>query len=592
MIGLPLSLRRLAPLFPLVIVLGLAACPGLPQVQAQAADPPPAKGADDKAPGKKKKQPPEDAEKQATKDAQDEKAKSKDSQKKTDKAKPKQQKKAGEKDGQQKPEQDADDKADKPAESGEAENDEGEEGDEKPAGPETVTLKKEPLRVDVTVKGVLQSQETAEIVLRPDTWGSFTVLETVEHGARVKRGDLLIACETEKIDEAIADLRTEIQLMQLSMKEAQDNVEFLEKGVAMDRESYERTQRYTQEDLKRFLEEELPFQKKAAEFMLKTAKDYVAYQREELKQLEKMYEADDLTEETEEIILRRARDALERAEFSLKQAKQDRDELFAITFPRAETRMKKSAERERLSLAKAKAMLPLQLKQQKIETEKLEIRLKRSREKLDELLADRKLMNIRAPVAGVVYYGESERGQWSSISSAAERLKQGASLSPNKVLMTIVQTRPLAIRATVAEKHLHEVRPGVKGYATPAGYPRLKLEAIVAEVGNVPVTSSSYDAKITVALDDEAKPLMPGMNCNVKLRTYENRDALTVPPSAVKTDPDDPQQHFVMLLPENKKKKSVKRAVEIGRRTEKRVEIVKGLAGGDRVLKQYPNDDK
>ena len=37
----------------------------------------------------------------------------------------------------------------------------------------------------------------------------------------------------------------------------------------------------------------------------------MAYQKEELHQLEKMYKADDLTEETEEIILTRARHRLQ-----------------------------------------------------------------------------------------------------------------------------------------------------------------------------------------------------------------------------------------------------------------------------------------
>ena len=54
---------------------------------------------------------------------------------------------------------------------------------------------------------------------------------------------------------------------------------------------------------------------------LKSSEQYLAYAAEELNQLKKMYEADDLTEETEEIILQRAQYQYERAKFSMKQLK-------------------------------------------------------------------------------------------------------------------------------------------------------------------------------------------------------------------------------------------------------------------------------
>ena len=58
--------------------------------------------------------------------------------------------------------------------------------------------------------------------------------------------------------------------------------------------------------------------------VVKKAKDYLEYQKEELRQLEKMYGADDLTEETEEIVLKRQRDAVELAIFSLQRARTSR----------------------------------------------------------------------------------------------------------------------------------------------------------------------------------------------------------------------------------------------------------------------------
>ena len=52
-----------------------------------------------------------------------------------------------------------------------------------------------------------------------------------------------------------------------------------------------------------------------ANFSLKSAEASLANAMEELKQLEQMYKEDELTEESEEIVLKRAQQAVESAEF-------------------------------------------------------------------------------------------------------------------------------------------------------------------------------------------------------------------------------------------------------------------------------------
>ncbi len=56
-----------------------------------------------------------------------------------------------------------------------------------------------------------------------------SVLKAVEHGAVVKQGDLVLALDTEKIDRVIADLRTELELNELALKQAAAQLAALEK---------------------------------------------------------------------------------------------------------------------------------------------------------------------------------------------------------------------------------------------------------------------------------------------------------------------------------------------------------------------------
>ena len=126
------------------------------------------------------------------------------------------------------------------------------------------------------------------------------------------------------------------------------------------------------------------------------------------------------------------------------------------------------------------------------------------------------------------------------------------------------------------------LRPNLKGTATPVAFPDLRLPVTVDTTSDIPTGPGSFEAKLTVDLKKGAKLLMPGMACKVKLMAYLKQDALTVPPSAVVTDELDDQKQTVEVLEKDGTTKT--RAVTIGRKTDKQVEILKGLSEGEEVV--------
>ncbi|MBN2022441.1 MAG: HlyD family efflux transporter periplasmic adaptor subunit [Pirellulales bacterium] len=450
-----------------------------------------------------------------------------------------------------------------------------------PAKPETCEAKREPLRIDVEVKGTFEPRRVTSISLRMKQWSTLTVLKAVEHGARVEQGDLLVALDLDKIDEAIADLQAQIRLADIDLERGRQELAAMKKLAPMDLAATARNERILREDFDRFMKIELPTARESADFYLKMAADNLAYEREELDQLEKMYKADDLTEETEEIVLRRAKDSVERAEHSYKLSKLRHEQAVKFGLPREEQSVKDSFERDKIALAQAKILLPMGLKRQQWTMRKTEVERARADEKLKELLADRAAMTIKAPVDGVVYYGKWVDGAWSG-ATTSDQLARGTTLQADKVFMTIVQTRPLRIRAEIAEKDLQYVHAGLKGVAHPTAFSDRKLQAVVADVAEVPSAGGSFGATLTLAGGD-VKALAPGMTCAVTLPGYVNPKALVVPPTAVGTEPLDREKHFVYRV--GKDDKPVKRPVELGKRTDKGVEILKGLAEGDKILR-------
>jgi multidrug efflux pump subunit AcrA (membrane-fusion protein) len=152
--------------------------------------------------------------------------------------------------------------------------------------------------------------------------------------------------------------------------------------------------------------------------------------------------------------------------------------------------------------------------------------------------------------------------------------------------MTIVNPRPLHLHASVPEKELHAVRPGLEGKAVPVGYPELKFSAKVEKVGTIAESAGTFDSELTVSIPATAAAVMPGMACKITLVTYHKKDALTIPVGSLFAEDDDADQHYVYLAGADGKHE--KRPVKIGQKTEKKVEITDGLKAGDEVLLEAP----
>lgn len=461
--------------------------------------------------------------------------------------------------------------------------------DAKPASsePATHTVKADLLKIDLELDGVFVAQTMTLVELRPESWSSFKVVEAVEHGEQVEKGDVLVEFETDKIDEAIADQETAQELASLSLKQAELGLKLLETTTPIDLKMVERQKRMMAEDLARFLKIDIDLTKKSAESSLKSSEQSLEYQLEELNQLEKMYKADDLTEETEEIILKRQRHAVERAKFYLELAKNRYDETLNVYLPRDKESMQVSADLYELTMDRTKAALPIDLEREKIGLEKLKVQQKRDLEKFQELKKDRKLMTITAPAAGIVYYGKCVRGKWSGASTIADKLQPGASASAGP-LMTIVSPRPLQVRATVSESDLHWVKKGMRGTVTPTALPDARATATISEMDQIPGLDNTYSATFRVALNEEMDAIMPGMKCKVKLVPYLKKRTLVIPSKAMKTDELDDTRQYVQLV--NDDGRVVKQAVTIGEKKGETVEILDGLAKGDKILAEYPKD--
>ena len=463
-----------------------------------------------------------------------------------------------------------------------------EESSESTSKPQVYVVKKRPFRVAVALDGVFEAQNVSEIILRPEEWSSLVVLKAVEHGAAVKRGDLLLALDTEKIDRAISEFRSELATSDLSLKLAEAQLVAAEKSAPLDADANARAQRGAEEDWKEYLSVGKPLTVKLTDYQLKMAQEMLEYQEEEYRQLEKMYKANDLAEETEKIVLRRAKNGVERAKFNLEYSKALHDEARRFALPRQSDKLRETTERAVIDAARARIALPAMLQKLRLEVEKLKVSRAQGEDRLKKLIADRGQMTVKSPIDGIVYYGRASRGKWSGSHAGGDSLHRNTSVMPNDVVMTIVQPRPLFIRTTVSEAQVENVRPGLKAVVEPTGFAPLRLTAVVQQVAAVPMGSGGFDARLTLVAEGLPEAIVPGMNCDLHLIAYKKTDAIAVPQKCVFTDEFDPAVDYVYVP--GKDGKPAKRIVTLGKRNEKHTEILHGLCEGDRVLLEKPKE--
>ena len=459
----------------------------------------------------------------------------------------------------------------------------------KPAAPPTVSVKKERFSIEVKLNGVFAAKKGTEIAIEPESWSTYMVLKAVEHGTKVKKGDLLIACDSEKIDEALENARRDFQIADLAFKQKVAEYELIKKFTPMEFAELKRSHKWSKEDEAYFWEKSLPLQKESLEMSFEYSKFNLEYTKEELRQLEKMYKADDLTEETEEIILKRARESVKQAEFYFKQAKARYEREKATLMPRELQERKERSKRREMGYSVAEKLFPMLVKQRELEMAKAKIAHEKAKEKLEDLAADRKWMTIKAPCGGTVYYGTCIHGKWANASSVASKLKPNGKLAAKEVLLTILQEGPLRVEADFSEKELRDVREGIKGSVKPTAYPDMKLEGIVNRVVPLPSAGTSFHTELNLARHSEDALLRPGMTCCVELASYEKKNALTLPPKSIKID-EETDKPYVYLVKEGKEPR--RREITVGRKTAKAVEILKGLAEGDKVLESPPNGEE
>jgi RND family efflux transporter MFP subunit len=168
---------------------------------------------------------------------------------------------------------------------------------------------------------------------------------------------------------------------------------------------------------------------------------------------------------------------------------------------------------------------------------------------------------IRAPMDGVVLRRDGEIGEIAEV---------------GQILFRVGVPKPLQVVAEVNEEDIPRVKVGQVVLFRTDAFPNQKLEGTVREITPMgDVAAKTF--RIKAALPDDT-PLKPGMSVEANVITREKPNALLVPADAV-------QGNAVFVVDGDHVRK---REAEIGIRGTRQVEVISGLAEGERVASPAP----
>jgi multidrug efflux pump subunit AcrA (membrane-fusion protein) len=326
-----------------------------------------------------------------------------------------------------------------------------------------------------------------------------------------------------------------------------------------------------EQDLVHFEDEDRPMQERGAREDVKEITESLAYAQEELNQLKKMYEKDNLTEETEEIILRRAENTVARYQWMLEQTAARTERTLNVMLPRTHESLKRSLEMRQIDWRAGEKAMRDGLEKLRLSTAAKRREMEETRKALAEHEEDLAAMRVTAPHDGIVYYGMSQRAKWTTASIVDRKLIPGGKLSMREIVMTIVDPSKVRVLLSLTEEQLADLAEGQTGVCQAKWKPDVKFGATLESILYVPYADKSFDAVLSLKTPKEAPALLPGMSVDAELVVYEKADALTVPKAAVKKE----GERELVTLADGKTV-----TVKTGRAEGDRVEILEGLKAG------------
>jgi len=442
-----------------------------------------------------------------------------------------------------------------------------------------ITIEPRPFSVEKSfTTTALPAGECVLLKLDPKVWTDFAIAQITSHGSKVAKGDVLVRFDSEAIDKKLEDSRRGLEAGSLSLAQAEQDFRILQETAPDKLEALRRAAGIAKEENSYFTQVRRKASEDNAAQALKRSDQILSNQREELKQLAKMYEADDITENTEEIILVRQQDAVAAAEFAQRMEGLDHKRTLEVTLPREDKTLADNERDAAIALKKAEADIPRSIELKKLELQSLKTAHQRAEQDLAELEADRARFEFKAPADGCFYHGSIDNGRWTAGKITETLVPDGRPPAHAAFATFIPGSAKLALVSFLDETTARSLKLELTGAATLPGREDVEIPVKLLKLAATPGPDGTYRADFSAAWPTEPVPAA-GATAQVRLIAYQQATAIVVPTKALNFTADGWTVEVKLA-----NGKTERRPVKRGRISKDDTEILSGLEAGQVVV--------
>ena len=403
----------------------------------------------------------------------------------------------------------------------------------KGAKDETTAVKRGDISTSIEFDGYFEPTEFHEVRLRPQAYqGDLLVAAAAASGSTVKRGETLLQVDAEDLEKQIAAAENELNGARANYAKAQADVQLGEAADALAMKIQQNELSNAEAGMKWWEQVDGAHMVKSAELATKAAKDNVEDQTDELDQLKKMYKSEELTNETADIVVKRALRARERAQ--IHQGMQEARETKVKAFDYNLHRMKYAfgVEQQKQALAELTAKHAHAAVTRKTALVNAQIALDKAQTKFDELKEDQAQSTAEVPFDGVVIAGEFQQGRWPGAGNP-KALRKDEKLAAGAVALTLVPAGKLRLMLDVPENKLQYIKPDTKLRVIPLVAPDAATTGTCGTPSAAPMAKDNMQTYATPVTLETIDPRLAGGQKATARLDVDVKDVLLVPASAV-----------------------------------------------------------
>jgi multidrug efflux pump subunit AcrA (membrane-fusion protein) len=452
------------------------------------------------------------------------------------------------------------------------------------------TVRKSDMTISVLLTGSVNAQVKYKLAL--EAAFPTKLVWVVDENKRVKKGDTLAKFETEDLQIKIDEFKLNLQNNQKSREIAIEEKRILESSNAAEIKTAGDAVQDALDAFSKYRKLEGPRDDDAQDVKVNDAKkllddakdaydtasdDYTntVYMKQEDADTAKL-KLDGLRRKAEREVISHANSILERKIFK------------RFSYPNKISQLTNMVSQTKLNLIRTKIKTASQLIQKENAISQIEESIRKIERDLKKHQEYLKIMELVAPVEGIVTYGDPDNKRW----GGTLELKIGMDIGRKQVLLTIPDMSKLIVEFDLPEQYRSKISMNDPVIITPDSLTNLKIKGKISKIALLPVNLIFWDRtspKIytsEVELDEQDPELVSGMSVQIEIITETLKDVMSIPIESVFEE----EGKYFVYLKNGEKPKTV--YVTLGISNDNYVHIKSGLSEGDTVYLYRPFQNK